>query len=103
MLTPLGVVNLSVINLSSPTLRAWGLVSATFLEAPARFQPCRPLEPLESGFSQAGAKEPQDERGGTPPDGVPGSLLDQCSDSLEGQAPTGLTEGRTNSLGMATG
>ena len=74
MLTPLGVVNLSVINLSSPTLRAWGLVSATFLEAPARFQPCRPLEPLESGFSQAGAKEPQDERGGTPPDGVPGSL-----------------------------
>ena len=53
------------------------LVSATFLEAPARFQPCQPLEPPDWWLGWAGVKEPRDERGGMPPD-------DWCSDSLDG-------------------
>ena len=49
----------SVINLSPPTLWGWCLVSrllvsATLVEAPARFQPCWPLEPLDWRLSQTG-------------------------------------------------
>ena len=53
------------------------LVAAPFPEAPARFQPRRPLEPPDWWL----VKEPRDERGGAPADGVPGSLSDPCSDS----------------------
>ena len=75
------------------------LVAATFPEAPARFQPRRPLEPPDWWL----VKEPGDERGGAPADGVPGSLSDPCSDSPDDLAPTDSLEGRTNSAGMATG
>ena len=66
------------------------LVSTTFLEAPERFQPCQPLEPLDWCLGRAGAKEPRDKRGGTPPDGILCSLLGLSSDSLDRRAPTGL-------------
>ena len=38
-----------------------------------------------------------------PPDGIPGSLLDQCSDSPDGRDPTGLTGGMDQLARMATG
>ena len=69
------------------------LVSVTFLEAPERFQPCRPLELPDWWLGQAGTKEPWDERGGAPPDSILGSISDQCSASLDSQAPTVLIGG----------
>ena len=65
------------------------LVAAPFPEGPARFQPHRPLEPPDWWL----VKEPRDERGGAPADGVPGSLSDLCSDSPDDLAPTGLIGG----------
>ena len=92
-----------VINLSSPTLRVWCLVSrvlvsATFLEAPARSNHAGPLS-YWTGLGHAEAKEPRDEGRGAPPDGIPGSLSDRCF----GQAQTGLIGGTTNLPGGATG
>ena len=69
------------------------LVSATFLEAPERFQPRQPLKPPDWWLRQDGVKEPRDERGDVPPDGIPGPLSDQCSDSPDGLAPTRLIGG----------
>ncbi|XP_043345543.1 uncharacterized protein LOC122454968 [Cervus canadensis] len=87
-----------VIYLRSPALRVWCFVyqllaSATFLEAPSRFQPCQPLELPDQWLSQARAEELQDEQGGTLPDVFLGSLSDQHSDSLDSQAPTVLIGG----------
>ena len=78
-----------IIKLSSSTLRTWCLlsqvlVSTVFLGAPARFQPCRPLEPPDWWLGQVGVEEPQDERRGVPPDSILGSLLDQLSNCLDG-------------------
>ena len=38
-----------------------------------------------------------------PPNGIPGSLLDWCSDSPDGKPQLDSLEGWTNSPGMATG
>ena len=69
------------------------LVSATFLEDPERFQPCWPLELPDWWLGQAGVKETWDKQGGAPPDSILGSPADQCSDSLDSQAPTVLIGG----------
>ena len=66
------------------------LVSATFLEGPARFQPHWPHEPLDWRLGWAGTKEPWDEQGGLPPDSILGSLSDLCSNSLDCRAWTRL-------------
>ena len=58
-----------------------------------RYQPHWPLEPPDCWLGCAGAKEPQDNRGGMAPDGILGSLSDRCSDSSDGRAPTELIGG----------
>ena len=48
------------------------------------------LEPPDWWLGRVGVEEPQDERGGVPPDSIPGSLLDQLSDCPDGRAPARL-------------
>ena len=97
-----------IINSSSPTLQVWCLISqvlisATFLGAPAKFQPHRPLELLDWWVGWAGAKEPWDGRGGAPPDGI--RVLFRTGVLTLGTDKPWLDslEGWTNSPGMATG
>ena len=58
-----------------------------------RLQPRQLLQSLDWWLGPAGAKEPQNERGGAPHDSILGSLSDQCSDSPDGRALTGLIGG----------
>ena len=58
-----------------------------------RFQLRWPLEPPDWWLCPAGVKEPPEEQGGAPADGIPGSLSDPCSDSPDGRAPAGLIGG----------
>ena len=98
----------SVINLSSPTLQVWCLVSrvlvsATFLEAPARFQPCRPLKLLDWWLGQVEAEEPRDKRGGAPPEELRVLFQTRIPTLRTAESPPDSLGGRTNSPGMATG
>ena len=89
------------------SLRVWCLVSrllvsATFLEAPVRFQPHRPLEQSDWWLGRAGRKEPCDERGGSHLT-VFRALFWTCVPTLQTAEPQLYSlEGRTNSPGMAT-
>ena len=74
-------------------LVSWVLISATFLQAPARFQPCQPFDLSDWWLGQVGAEEPQNEQGGASPDGILGSLSGQRSHFQDSWALTGLIRG----------
>ena len=92
----------SACSLQSLDPRGHILVSATFLEAPDRFQPCRPLELPDWWLGQAGAKELRDEWGGAPPDSILGSLQTSVLTLWTARPQLYSLEGQTNSPGMAT-
>ena len=79
------------------------LVSATFLEAPARLQSHPSLELPDWWLGGAGTKEPRDERGGAPPDGVPVLFHTGVLTLWTAEPQLDSLEGWTNSPGMATG
>ena len=58
---------------------------------PSEIPSHQPLELPDWWLGLAGAKEPRDQQGGTPLDGILGSLLDRCSDQLSGQPSPDLS------------